>query len=108
MPRFITVAKAGDIPAGKGRFVVVEDQRIALFFVDGQYYALDDYCPHMGAPLWTGDIHQGLVICDRHMWAFDLKTGRCPDAPSLTAKTFPVRVVGEEIQVALPDFSPPA
>ena len=103
MSRFIPVAKVGEVLAGKGRFVIVGDQRIALFFADGQYYALDDFCPHLGAPLWTGDVQQGLVICDRHMWAFDLKTGRSPDAPSLVAQTFPVRVVGEEIQIALPE-----
>ena len=98
---FVTVAKVGDIPAGRGECFQVGTRRIALFFVDGQYYALDDFCPHMGAPLWMGQIHQQTVICDRHQWAFQLTDGVCVDAPSLRAQTFPVRLVGDEIQVAV-------
>lgn len=103
MSQYVTVAKVGEVPAGKGKHVVCEDRPLALFFVDGQYYALDDYCPHMGASLWCGAVQEGAVICDRHMWAFDLQSGVCVDAPTLKAGTFPVRVQGDEIQVALPD-----
>ncbi len=103
MPEFVTIAKVGQIPAGQGKFFVAGPHRIAVFHVEGQYYALDDYCPHAGSPLHSGEIYQGMVICDRHRWAFHLQNGICDDAPSLRAKTFALRVVGDEIQVALPE-----
>ena len=102
MPEFITVCKVGDIPEGRGKTFTVADRRIAVFFVDGRYYALDDYCPHMGESLGLGEVHQGAVICDRHLWAFGLVDGVSPDVPSLKAETFEVRVQGDEIQVSVP------
>lgn len=103
---FVTVARVGDIPAGQGRYFPVGSLCIAIFSVDGHYYAMDDFCPHMGAPLWSGRIEQGAVVCDRHQWAFRLEDGVSPDAPSLKARTFPVRVVGDEIQIAVDEPTP--
>ena len=103
MSHYIAVAKVGEIPSGTGKTVDCVGRPIALFFVDGNYYAVDDYCPHMGASLGTGDVQQGAVVCDRHLFAFDLRTGVCLDAPTLKATTLPVRVVGDNVEVALPD-----
>ena len=102
MPEFVTIAKVGQIPAGQGRCFAAGTHRIAIFHVDGQYYALDDYCPHAGAPLHSGELRQGMVVCDQHRWAFHLESGICDDAPTLRAQTFAIRVAGDEIQVALP------
>jgi nitrite reductase (NADH) small subunit/3-phenylpropionate/trans-cinnamate dioxygenase ferredoxin subunit len=101
MSEFVTVARVGEISEGKGRTVVARGREIALFLLQGQYYALDDYCPHMGASLGDSDLWQDTVVCSRHMWAFRLADGVCVDVPSLKAETFEVRVVGEEIQVKL-------
>jgi nitrite reductase (NADH) small subunit len=103
MAGFVTVAKVGQIAEGRGKAFDVGSRRIAVFCVAGQYYALDDFCPHMGAPLETGDIEDGLVICDRHRWAFRLSDGTCPDSSTLRAETFEVRVVGDDIQVRVPE-----
>ena len=103
MAEFVTVAKVDDVPEGRGFLCRAGDWEIALFLVDGQYYALDDCCPHMGAPLSLGDVRDGAVICDRHLWAFRLADGVCTDVPTLKARTFEVRVVEDAIQVRLPD-----
>jgi len=103
MSEFITVAQVGEIPERRGRAFTVGDRRVAVFCFDGTFYALDDRCPHMGASLATGDLRDGAVICDRHLWAFQLADGQCPDIPALRAETFEVRVEGREIQVRLPE-----
>jgi nitrite reductase (NADH) small subunit len=107
MSQYVAVAKIGQISSGTGKTVVCAGRPIALFCVDGRYYAVDDYCPHMGASLGTGAVQDGAVVCDRHFWKFDLQSGVCLDAPTLKAKTFPVRVVGDDIEVALPDEAKP-
>ena len=99
---FITVAKVGQIAEGRGRTFRVAEREVALFHVGGRYYALDDYCPHMGASLGGSHLRGEHVICDRHMWAFSVINGASPDAPSLRAETLEVRVLGNEIQVRLP------
>ena len=102
MFEFVTVAKVGEIPEGRGHRFVLGKREIALFRVADQYYALDDRCPHMGASLAVGDVQDGTVVCLRHLWAFRLSDGQCLDAPALKAETFEVRVEGDEIWVGLP------
>ena len=102
MPEFITIARVGDVAEGQGETFRIGDRAIALFLVDGKYYALDDRCPHMGASLGVGDVIDDSVRCDRHLWTFRLADGVCTDEPQLQAETFEVRVQGDEVQVLLP------
>jgi nitrite reductase/ring-hydroxylating ferredoxin subunit len=102
MSDFVTVAHVGDVPEGQGRTFRVGEDYVAVFFVDGAYYAMDDYCPHMGASLGASDLHGAMVVCNRHMWAFRLADGTSPDVPTLRAVTFEIRVEGDEIRVRLP------
>lgn len=106
MAEFVTVAKVGEIPEGRGKPFKVGDREVAIFFIEGKYYALNDYCPHMGASLGVSGVFDDMVICDRHQWAFKLADGSCPDVPGLQAETYEVRVEGDEIQVALPEAEP--
>lgn len=102
MSEFVTVTRVGEIPEGRGRSFSIGDREIAVFHVGGKYYALDDYCPHMGASLGASDIYGDTVVCNRHMWAFRLSDGACVDVPTLKAQAFEVRVQNDEIQVRLP------
>jgi nitrite reductase/ring-hydroxylating ferredoxin subunit len=105
MPEFVTVARVGQIGEGRGQRFVVGGREVAVFRVGSTYYALDDYCPHMGASLGTGEVHNGAVICNRHFWAFRLEDGACLDVPRLKAETFEVRVEGDQVQVRIPPAS---
>ena len=102
MSEFTTVARLGDIPEGQGRTFTVGDRRVAVFHAGGKYYALDDRCPHMGASLGLGEVRDGTVVCDRHLWAYRLSDGVCLEAPKLRAETFEVRIDGDQIQVRVP------
>ena len=103
---FITVAKVGAIPEGEGQSFQVGDRLVAVFLQDGQYFAIDDLCPHMGASLGAGYLDdEGDVTCPWHAWRFCVSNGKWADNPRLAVDTFDVRVVGNEIQVrvARPD-----
>lgn len=99
--RFVPVGRVGDVPEGGGRLVEVEGRRLAVFLVEGVHFALDDACPHMGASLAVGAVHEGAVTCHRHLWAYRLCDGQCLDVPGLAARTYPVRVEGDRIEVDL-------
>lgn len=96
---FHTIAKVGEIPEGQGRAFDVEGVMVAVFLKDGEYYALEDYCPHQGAPLSDGILFEKEVTCTWHGWRFGLDDGRHLDGSRAKVPTFPVRVVGDEIQV---------
>ncbi len=103
MEGLIAVAKTTDIPEGKSQAFSVAGREIAVFHRKGTFYALDDYCPHMGESLALGDIHGDTVLCSRHLWAFQLANGTCVDVPRLQVDTFEVRVEGEQILVRVPE-----
>ena len=52
---------------------------IALFNVDGTFYALDGVCPHQGGPLGQGTLEGCIVTCPWHGWQFDVTQRPAPD-----------------------------
>ncbi len=97
---FVTVAKVGAIAEGEGASFQVGDRLVAVFLHQGEYLAIDDLCPHMGASLGAGDLDEaGVVTCPWHAWRFNAREGTWCDNPRLSIDTFEVRVKGNEIQV---------
>jgi nitrite reductase (NADH) small subunit/3-phenylpropionate/trans-cinnamate dioxygenase ferredoxin subunit len=101
MAEFVTVAKVGQIPLGQGEAFVVGDTVVAVFNLDGRYYAINDLCPHMGASLAGGAVEEGVVACPWHGWRYRVTDGTWCDNPRVKTDSYPVRVVGDEIQVCL-------
>lgn len=80
-PSWRSVGKVEDFPPGRGYFVMGPFEKpMALFNVDGQFYALNWICPHMGGPLGEGELKGYVVACPYHGWTFDVRTGG-PDHP---------------------------
>jgi len=100
---FTKVATLQEVPAGKSKQVTSTSRKLALFNVGGTIYAIDDTCPHRGAPLWEGEVEQQEVTCPWHAARFSLTSGAvlCPPARGGVA-TYKVQIVGDEIQVDLP------
>ncbi len=99
---FTRVGQVGEIPEGEGRPFEVEGRMIAVFLHEGTYYAMDDSCPHQGAPLSDGLLCDKTVTCSWHGWRFSLDDGRWLDSPRTSVATYPVRVVGDQIEIAVP------
>ncbi len=98
--RFHDVAGIDDVPLGEGRRVLVDGTAVALFRTDEGYVAFDDHCPHAGAPLSSGTVRDGYVVCTWHGFTFDVHTGACPLYPGApSAKTRPVRVENGRVLV---------
>jgi len=103
MGQWHRVAAAGDIPAGAGRELTAGGRVIALYNVDGEFYALDGVCPHAGGPLGEGVLQGNVVTCPWHGWQFDVTTGQhCLNA-NLQHTAFAVRVDDGDVYVELPE-----
>ena len=104
MDGFAKVATVDELPVGGSKLVEVEDVRIAIFNLEGEFFAMEDVCTHDGAPLFTGEIVDGCQIeCPRHGARFDIRTGAAVRMPAFTpANTFEVRVDGNELFVESP------
>lgn len=102
MNDFVTVAQVSDIPPGTGRTVDVHGIWIALFNVEGIFYAVDNACPHAGGPLGEGKLQGTIIECPWHGWRFSLESGQRVGNPNFEVACCQVRVEGDQIQIALP------
>ncbi len=102
MKDFVTVARTHDIPPGTGRTVEVDGIWIAVFNMQGIFYAIDNSCPHAGGPLGEGKLCEGVVECPWHGWKFDVASGERVGNPNFQVTCCEVRVHGDEIQIAIP------
>jgi len=108
MPTLHHVAQVGDIADGESTVVVVNFKPIALFHRNGQYFAIDDCCPHMGASLAGGFFEEeGVVSCPLHYWRFRITDGTWADNPRIKIGAYPVHVQGDDIVLEIPDPPPP-
>ncbi len=100
MAEFMKVAKSDEIAPGQARRAEVRGKRIALFNVDGNFYALDDTCPHKGGPLSEGVIAGEEVTCPWHGAKFNIRTGNVVGPPARQGVArYGVRVTGTDIEV---------
>lgn len=103
MAEFQTVCKRSELRSDAGKTVAVGQRLVAIFLVDDHPCAIDDVCPHMGASLAAGEVENGIVKCPWHGWRFRVTDGTWADNPRIKIPSFPVRIVGDEVQVQLPD-----
>jgi len=98
--RWVTVARAAEIPEGGSRIVRLDDQPIAVFHLADGWYAIEDVCSHDGGPVAEGRLEGNVIECPRHGATFDVRTGAALSFPAVSpVATYPVRVVGDEVQV---------
>lgn len=100
---FLPVCRIGDVPEGEGRMFVVAETMIGVFNVGGSFFALANECPHAGASLAHGIVEGDTVRCRIHHWQFSIRDGAYldEDKPQCNARSFPVRIVDDEVQVEI-------
>ncbi len=103
MGRLIKVAETSEIPPGTAKAVDVGGLAVALFNIDGTYYAIGDTCTHAGGPLSEGAVEGTVVTCPWHGATYDVTTGNVlgPPAPGRVAH-YNVQVDGNDIKVETP------
>ena len=97
---WIHVADVSDVPMGEGIRVEIADQPVAIWNVDGEFYATSDVCTHEETSLVYGDLWDGVVECPLHGAQFDVRTGKVLSLPAIfPLPTYPVRVEENSIYV---------
>jgi len=102
MGRLIKVAETKDIPPGRAATVDLEGRAVALFNVDGRFYAIDDTCTHRGGPLSEGEVEGTVVTCPLHGARFDVTTGDVLGPPAAArVGRYDVLVEGEDVKISI-------
>lgn len=101
---WMDIATEGDIAPGEYELAETDDLVVAVFNIDGNYYAIEDLCTHDGEELAGGPVDGDQVICPRHGARFCIRTGAALTPPAYQpVATFPVRVCDGMIQVLVPE-----
>ncbi len=100
MAEFIKALATTELPAGKATAVELNGKKVAVFNVDGTFYAMDDTCTHRGGPLSEGQVDGTVVTCPWHGAEFDVTSGQAlgPPAPG-GVTSFEVKVEGNDVMV---------
>ena len=102
MSNYTTVARTNEIPIGGRKRIEINGQRISIFNIASEYFAICDTCPHKGtAPLIRGKLDGLGIKCPNHGYRFDLKTGECSFNPAFNTTVFPIKVENGEILLNL-------
>ena len=100
MAAFLKVAKTGEVAPGTGTVVEAGGKRIAIFNIDGTFYAIDDTCTHRGGPLSEGMVVGTEVTCPWHGAVFDVTSGSVLGAPApRDVAHYAVRINGDDIEI---------
>ena len=102
MGRKVTLCRTDQLKPGQGAQVEVEGRMIAVFNVDGQYYAIGGECTHQGGPLGEGELDDTRVTCPWHGSQFDVASGEVLGPPAMeNVPSYPVVVEDDEVKVEL-------
>lgn len=101
MPNFIRVASTSDLKPGENKIVFVEDEEIALFNINGEFFAISNSCPHRGGPLGEGSLDGEVITCPLHGWRFNVKSGVNEVMPNVKVPCYQVKVEGNDILVSI-------
>ena len=77
---------------GRGMTVEAGGRELALFNVDGEFYCIDNECPHRGGPLGEGWLEEDAVYCPWHAWSINVRTGEMLYGFGDGVATYPCRV----------------
>jgi len=101
--KWVRASSLDELPRdGSGRAFDVDGLDIAVFNWDQSYFALENYCPHLGFPLTEGIVEEGAVICGWHGWRVRLDDGGCR-GKTLTARRYACEVRGDALWVEVPE-----
>lgn len=99
--RKLVVGTINDLrPGDCARFELAEGDELAVYNVDGEFYATENFCPHKGAPLSEGVMCGHVVECGWHGWQFDVRTGECLTVRE-TITTYEVKVEDGVLKVEM-------
>ena len=100
MADFVTITTTDQLKPGERIIVEIGSRWIAVFNVDGQYYAVEDRCTHDDGPLADGELYGCEIECPRHGARFDVRTGKVTAPPALVdVPIYEVRIVGNDVQL---------
>jgi nitrite reductase/ring-hydroxylating ferredoxin subunit len=88
-----TLCVLNELTEGEAKAVEIDGYRLAVYLHNGKPFVLNDVCPHAGASMSGGWVADGCAVCPRHMWRFELETGKMPGMEGEALETYVSRTI---------------
>lgn len=96
----IIVGQKDSVPPGRGATVKFKDGgEVALFNVNGNFYAIENFCPHKAYPLADSCLKGNIVECNLHEWRFDVRDGKCLTRKNGSIESYKVVIEDDLIKI---------
>ena len=99
MSRWVDVAPIDKLSNGSALLISADGVDIAVFNIDGEYFAIEDVCTHDGSAMLGCGLEPeevvdgGQIVCPRHGARFCIKTGEALTPPAYEpVACFPTRI----------------
>ncbi len=103
---FRVVTVEADFPENGKYAARINGWQVVIVRSDDGYHAFNDRCSHAASPLSPGRVRRGTIMCPLHGARFDLATGACVGGTYRALRSFPLRLAGGFIEVAVPSVAP--
>ena len=100
------LCSVSDISQGKSKtFTIAYDNgtkkiEIALFNIEGKFYAISNRCAHEGGPLGEGVLEGHIVTCPWHGWKYSVIDGKAPHEGGDSVSSYETKVLGDRIYIS--------
>lgn len=106
MSDFHAVCSVDDLIANSGVTALVEDVQVALFYLDEQVFALNNFDPIGKANVMSrgmvGDLKGEFMVASPLMKQhYNLKTGECMDVEGVSIPTYEVKIDNKQVMIKL-------
>jgi nitrite reductase/ring-hydroxylating ferredoxin subunit len=97
----IDLCATDDVGDGEALKVAVGGLTVAVYRVEGKFYATDDLCTHGPGSLSEGFLDGFVIECDFHAGCFDIRNGEVVQPPCyVPIKTYAVTVKAGRVLIA--------
>jgi nitrite reductase (NADH) small subunit len=101
MAKWVKISTLTELPVATSKTVMVNGKEFGLYNVEGKVYACENTCGHQGAPLADGRLEGKVITCPWHSWKYDVTSGVCTRDDSITVKTYPTQIQGDDILIEI-------
>jgi nitrite reductase (NADH) small subunit/3-phenylpropionate/trans-cinnamate dioxygenase ferredoxin subunit len=101
LAEFVRVMAAEELAPGRATERFVAGRPVAIYNVDGRFYATTNLCIHRGGPLGQGMLDGNVIMCPWHAWTFDVTTGENTVNADMKVGCYPVRLEDGHVLVQI-------
>ena len=98
--KWVTAFNTSDVTPGQHKTIEIDGDPIAVFNLNGKFYAIADMCTHDSGTLTGGEVTGKIITCPRHGAQFDITTGSVLRMPAFeSVPSYETRVEDDAVQV---------